>query len=282
MWRGVAQRLGEWHATLPISSISSTCPAPSQLAATQNNKRASLAAMANLTPGKPIPNVWTTMQKWISALPIATTAQTARRDELMKELESLTEMLGDTPGIGGSNSFVFAHCDLLSGNVIIEPTPSSAAASRRSSASTGSEEPETAASVSFIDYEYATPAPASFDIANHFAEWGGFECDYSAMPTRSVRQAFLREYLKSFSTHQNRSYKESELEELFEQVDRFRGVPGFYWGIWALIQAQISLIDFDYASYAEVRLGEYWAWKDSLNGETVKPTEREKRWAQEE
>src|SRR5690242_3255837 len=27
VWRGVAQRLGEWHATLPISSISSTCPA---------------------------------------------------------------------------------------------------------------------------------------------------------------------------------------------------------------------------------------------------------------
>ncbi|CAO2650741.1 Nn.00g020330.m01.CDS01 [Neocucurbitaria sp. VM-36] len=282
VWRGVAQRLGEWHATLPISSISSTCPAPSQILSQGNNKRASLAAMAQLTPGKPIPNVWTTMQKWISALPIATTAQSNRRDELMHELESLTKMLGDTPGVGGSNSFVFAHCDLLSGNVIIEPSPSSAAASRRSSASGGSEEPETAACVSFIDYEYATPAPASFDIANHFAEWGGFECDYSAMPTRSVRRAFLREYLYSFSAHQNRTYKDSELDELFEQVDRFRGVPGFYWGIWALIQAQISLIDFDYASYAEVRLGEYWAWKKAVTGKVEKQTEREMRWAQEE
>lgn len=239
--------------------------------------------MAQLTPGKPIPNVWTTMQKWISALPIATTAQSNRRDELMHELESLTKMLGDTPGVGGSNSFVFAHCDLLSGNVIIEPSPSSAAASRRSSASSGSEEPETAAAcVSFIDYEYATPAPASFDIANHFAEWGGFDCDYSAMPSRSVRRAFLREYLHSFNAHQNRTYKEAELDELFEQVDRFRGVPGFYWGIWALIQAQISLIDFDYASYAEVRLGEYWAWKRAVNGEVQTQTEREKRWAQED
>lgn len=274
VWRGVAQRLGEWHATLPISSISSTCPEPSQLK--PDNKRASLAAMASLTPGKPIPNVWTIMQKWIAALPIATTAQTTRRDELMLELEWLTKQLGDTPGIGGSNAFVFSHCDLLSGNVIIEPSPSSAPASRRSSASGSSEEPETAASVSFIDYEYATPAPASFDIANHFAEWGGFDCDYSAMPPRNVRRAFLREYLRSFSAHQNRTYKESELEELFQQVDVFRGVPGFYWGIWALIQAQISMIDFDYASYAEVRLGEYWAWKEQ------KQTEREKRWAEEE
>jgi len=281
VWRGVAQRLGEWHATLPISSISSTCPAPSQL--TANNKRASLAAMATLTPGKPIPNIWTTMQKWIEALPTSTTAQSTRRDELNSELTSLTTLLGNTPGIGGSGAFVFAHCDLLSGNVIIEPSPSSAAPSRRSSTSDGSSELETVASVSFIDYEYATPAPASFDIANHFAEWGGFECDYSAMPTRKVRRAFLREYLYSCSAHQNRTYQESELEDLFEQVDRFRGVPGFYWGIWALIQAQISLIDFDYASYAEVRLGEYWAWKKAANGEiNGMQTEREKRWAQEE
>ncbi|KAF1837191.1 ethanolamine kinase-like protein [Decorospora gaudefroyi] len=292
VWRGVAQRLGEWHATLPISSISSTYPAPAQLTSPNNNhnKRASLAAMAALTPGKPIPNIWTTMQNWILALPTSTTAQSDRRDQLMQELESLTQMLGDTPGVGGSNAFVFAHCDLLSGNVIIEPSPSSAAASRRSSTSSGSasDEPETAAAcVSFIDYEYATPAPASFDIANHFAEWGGFDCDYSAMPTRTTRRAFLREYLRSFSAHQNRSYKESELEELFEQVDRFRGVPGFYWGIWALIQARISLIDFDYASYAEIRLGEYFAWKKTVDGgkEVVHDENmglREKVWAQEE
>jgi ethanolamine kinase len=274
VWRGVAQRLGEWHATLPISSISSTCPAPSQLS--PHNKRASLVDMAQLTPGKPIPNVWTTMQKWILALPTSTTAQSTRREELMRELKSLTKLLGDTPGVGGANDYVFAHCDLLSGNVIIEPSNSSASPSRRSSASSASDEPEAAATVSFIDYEYATPAPASFDISNHFAEWGGFDCDYSAMPTRSTRRAFLREYLQSFSAHQNRTYKESDLDELFAQVDSWRGVPGFYWGIWALIQAQISLIDFDYASYAEVRLGEYWAWKEE------KATEREKKWAQEE
>jgi ethanolamine kinase len=232
--------------------------------------------MAQLTPGKPIPNVWTMMQKWILALPTSTTAQSTRREQLMTELQSLTQLLGDTPGVGGANSYVFAHCDLLSGNVIIEPSSSSASPSRRSSASSASDEPETAATVSFIDYEYATPAPACFDIANHFAEWGGFDCDYSAMPTRSTRRSFLHEYLQSFSAHQNRIYKDSDLDELFEQVDRFRGVPGFYWGIWALVQAQISLIDFDYASYAEVRLGEYWAWKEQ------KITEREKIWAQEE
>lgn len=226
------------------------------------------------------------MQKWILALPTSTTQEMSRRDLLQKELEWLTKLLGDTPGIGGSNAFVFAHCDLLSGNVIIEPSLSSASASRRSSASGGSEEPEITAEVSFIDYEYTTPAPASFDIANHFAEWGGFDCDFTVLPTRSVRRAFLREYLRSYSLHLHCTYKDSELDELFDQIDKFRGVPGFYWGIWALIQAQISLIDFDYASYAEIRLGEYWAWKKEMSGERESAGEkmpiREQRWAQEE
>ena len=56
-------------------------------------------------------------------------------------------------------------------------------------------------------------------------------------------------------------------------------------GIWALVQATISQIDFDYASYAEVRLGEYWAWRAEVEGTRVAEGRemplREKRWAQE-
>ena len=63
-------------------------------------------------------------------------------------------------------------------------------------------------------------------------------------------------------------------------------MPGLYWGIWALIQATISQIDFDYASYAEVRLGEYWAWRAEVDGSREKSVKemplRESRWAQEE
>ena len=166
--------------------------------------------MAALTPGKPIPNVWTTMQKWISALPTSTTAQSNRKNQLTQELDSLTQILADTPGVGGSNPFVFAHCDLLSGNVIIEPSPSSAAASRRSSAASdgcSSSEAETAACVSFIDYEYATATPTTFDIANHSAEWGGFDCHYPTMPTCARRRAFLSEYLHSLTAHQITVYE---------------------------------------------------------------------------
>ena len=245
--------------------------------------------MADLTPGCPIPNIWTTMQRWIELLPTSTTPQLDRRTLLHKELKWLVAQLGNTPGVGGSSPFVFAHCDLLSGNVIIEPSPTSTSASRRSSASSSSNASDptpTSSSVSFIDYEYATPAPAAFDIANHFAEWGGFDCDFNVLPTRSVRRSFLREYLRSTSAHLNRTHTDADVDELFHQVDSFRGVPGFYWGIWALIQAQISLIDFDYADYAEVRLGEYFAWKREASGEREKAGDeiplRERVWAKDE
>jgi ethanolamine kinase len=176
---------------------------------------------------------------------------------------------------------VFAHCDLLSGNVIV--VPKSLATAGRAAEPT----------VTFIDYEYASPSPAAFDLANHFAEWGGFDCDFSVLPTRAQRREFVTEYIDSYlsllekkSPSMATGDRAAETEKLLEEVDLFRGVPGFYWGIWALIQATISRIDFDYASYAETRLGEYYAWRAEVTGARQKSGKeiplRERRWAQEE
>lgn len=139
-------------------------------------------------------------------------------------------------------------------------------------------------SVSFIDYEYATPSPAAFDIANHFAEWAGYDCDYAMVPTRGHRQAFISEYVRTYLELSGESLEhEEETRKLFEEVDIFRGVPGFYWGIWSSIQATISEIDFDYAAYAESRLGEYWAHKAEVDGSRAASGKemplRERIWA---
>jgi hypothetical protein len=53
----------------------------------------------------------------------------------------------------------------------------------------------------FYYCRYATPSPAAFDLANHFAEWAGLDCDYCAVPSRSQRRAFLKEYLRSYRQH---------------------------------------------------------------------------------
>lgn len=120
---------------------------------------------------------------------------------------------------------VFSHCDLLSANVILEPRK----APTDSVAEGGND-----VVVDFIDYEYATPAPAAFDIANHFAEWGGYDCDYNMLPTRAVRRDFLQEYVASYEQYAKNQIdanggRDIVVEKLFHDVDRYRGIPGFYW-----------------------------------------------------
>ncbi|MCJ1465083.1 hypothetical protein MMC07_003699 [Pseudocyphellaria aurata] len=308
VWRGVARRLGEWHARLPIVFESEEPHIPSA-----SKLNISEPAINGNTSGKGIPNLWSVMQKWVLALPATTDQERTRKNVLQKELKRSVMELGGTLGLG-KNGLVYGHCDLLCGNVIVHPQPSTTT-------------PQST-TVSFIDYEYATPCPAAFDLANHFAEWGGLSCDYSVLPTRSVRRSFLREYLDSYTHHitqtssphvstrlqngekgaarqagerqEREEMRRKELEQrLFDEVDRFRGIPGLYWGVWALIQKTISQIDFDYGSYAELRLGEYWASRREEQDERNKRDtghhtrengvvnghrevlERERRWATE-
>ncbi|KAL4899571.1 hypothetical protein BDW74DRAFT_163427 [Aspergillus multicolor] len=273
IWRGVARRLGQWHAVLPISGAS---PMPALGKGTSLLESVEVAAdglpvktddLEVIQPQRPGPSLWAVLQKWILALPTSTEAQKQRRRSLQTELERVVREFDNGEGLG-EDGLVFAHCDLLSANVIILPSDG---------------RPDEEKEVNFIDYEYATPSPAAFDIANHFAEWGGFDCDYNMMPTRSVRRGFLTEYVRSYAEHRGipQSSQPEIVDRLCEDVDRFRGLPGLYWGIWALIQAQISQIDFDYASYAETRLGEYYAWRAETEGTGGKEKPlRERRWAE--
>lgn len=273
VYQQVAARLGEWHGGLPLSAISSI-PHVNGTSPGQKNTQT-----AEQLP-EPIPNTWTVISQWIDALPTDTPEQTQKRDNLRTEFQSIVANFSNVPGLFGK-SYVFSHCDLLSGNVIVQRpcgTPQDSNVSHP---------------VAFIDYEYTTPSPAAFDIANHFAEWAGFDCDHAAVPTKSQRRDFIRHYVASFYDHCISDTDSMAMEidlraaidQVYDQVDAFRGIPGFYWGVWSLIQATISNIDFDYTSYAEIRLGEYWAWKAETDGSRkergVEMPLREKRWAEE-
>lgn len=114
---------------------------------------------------------------------------------------------------------MFSHCDLLCANVIVLPSDDKSKTS------------DDIAPINFIDYEYAVPAPAAFDIANHLAEWIGYDCDYNMIPTQSVRRQFLTEYTKSYIQHRglDASSEEEIVTRLYHDVDRFRAIPGLYW-----------------------------------------------------
>ncbi|KAF5529336.1 ethanolamine kinase [Fusarium mexicanum] len=287
----IARRLAHWHATVPclpdpnhsrddkhvngetkpngLANGNTGTNGDSQTKGNTNgimneDNKSRQEQIDNTAPGKAPPNMWTTMQKWIFALPTDTDAQRQRQALLQAELKEMVQKLSQRPGLG-KNGLVFAHCDLLCANVIIHG------------------DDEAAPTVDFIDYEYATPSPAAFDVANHFAEWAGYDCDYSAVPRQDQRLAFVREYIKSyFSLTGEEVDEEEEVRKLMAEVDAYRGVPGFYWGIWSQIQAVISKIDFDYAQYAELRLSEYWAYKGEEDGSRKASGQemplREKTW----
>lgn len=74
-------------------------------------------------------------------------------------------------------------------------------------------------------------------------------------------------------------------DALLDEVDGYRGMPGLYWGLHALLQIKITHVEFDWASYAKRRLEEYWAWRGEVDGSRARKGKemplREQRWAQE-
>lgn len=51
---------------------------------------------------------------------------------------------------------------------------------------------------------------------------------------------------------------------MYKEVNGFSLASHFYWGLWAMIQAMISDIDFNYMEYAVLRFNEYHKRKDQV------------------
>lgn len=134
---------------------------------------------------------------------------------------------------------VFCHNDLLSGNIIYN---------------------EQDQSISFIDFEYGCANYRGFDIGNHFCEFAGFLCEYNRYPSKSAQLLWLTEY---WLAYYDKDPSDEELEAFHVEVNSFALVAHFYWGIWSLVQASFSDIDFDYISYAVLRFNRYKECRDT-------------------
>ena len=108
IWRGVARRLAQWHATLPIISSDTTAcirdadPEVPFSTSPSAKSQPSFEAINAITPGLPAPNVWTVMQKWVFALPVISDREKSRKEILQNELKRTASELGGTPGLGGN------------------------------------------------------------------------------------------------------------------------------------------------------------------------------------
>ncbi|CEP16577.1 hypothetical protein [Parasitella parasitica] len=180
--------------------------------------------------------LWLTMFKWLDQVPekyenpkTQSTFETLDMKKIRKELESLIKKLEML-----NSPIVFSHNDLLYGNIIYDQDKGEA---------------------NFIDYEYGCYAFRGFDIGNHFNEFAGFECEYWRYPSKEFQMKWIDWYL----TENNNGVKptEAEKEQVFKEVNGFSLASHYYWGLWAMIQAMVSDIDFNYMDYAVLRFKEY-------------------------
>ncbi|CAL0320078.1 unnamed protein product [Lupinus luteus] len=150
-------------------------------------------------------------------------------DEIV-ELKGLTDRL--------NSPVIFSHNDLLSANIMINDDEDK---------------------IYFIDYEYASYNYRGFDIANHFAEYAGFECDYNLYPNMNEQFHFLRHYIQPDRPHE---VSEKDLETLYVETNTYVLASHLFWALWGLIQAKMSAIDFDYLGYFFLRYNEYKRQKE--------------------
>ncbi|KAI9184671.1 hypothetical protein H9P43_003726 [Blastocladiella emersonii ATCC 22665] len=232
VWPAIARHVAEWHA-LPLP------PAAKDAGST----------------------LFPTLDRWLamvyeSAGPSATHFHGIALADLTAQRDLLAATLPATP-------VVFAHNDLLSGNIILQHaddiTPPTSPTVTTSSGNDSDDHIETeselrtVARARFIDYEYGGVGCAAFDIANSFCEWAGFDCEYYRYPSLATQRAWLRVYLGASAT-------DAAVDVWQAAVAEYTLAAHLYWILWALVQATVSDIDFDYAAYANLRWAEYHRW----------------------
>lgn len=195
-------------------------------------------------PGCKEPQLWKDMYKFLvkaSALKFDDIEKQRRYEKIsFEELhDAVSQLKGLTDPLNAP--VVFAHNDLLSGNLMLNDDEDK---------------------LYFIDFEYGSYSYRGYDIANHFNEYAGFDCDYSLYPDKASQYHFFRHYLQP---DKPQSVSEADLENLYVETNSYKLASHLYWALWALIQANVSSIDFDYLNYFFLRYEEYTRQKaDSI------------------
>ncbi|XP_062350506.1 choline kinase alpha isoform X2 [Cinclus cinclus] len=204
-----------------------------------------------------------TMEKYLNQvlrIKFTRESQTRKLNKLLsynlpQEMKNLRAMLEAT-----SSPVVFCHNDCQEGNILLLE---------------GRETSENQ-KLMLIDFEYSSYNYRGFDIGNHFCEWmydysyekyPFFKASILKYPSKKQQLHFLSSYLSAFHDgFENLSNEEkSNLEEIvLVEVNRFALASHFFWGLWSIIQAKISSIEFGYLEYALSRFDAYFDQKRKL------------------
>uniref|UniRef100_UPI00398ECA29 ethanolamine kinase 1-like n=1 Tax=Pristiophorus japonicus TaxID=55135 RepID=UPI00398ECA29 len=201
-------------------------------------------------PSEPV--LWKTLSKYMTLLNNSQSKPTAdvssmemtdmpSFDILVSEIEGLKEHLSQI-----KSPVVLCHNDLLCKNIIYT---------------------EAKGVVKFIDYEYTGYNYQAYDIGNHFNEFAGVsELDFSMYPPQEMQLEWLKSYLEVYKecTGCEPVATQLEVQKLYVQVNKFTLASHFSWGLWSILQARYSTIDFDFLRYARERFKQYFKKKDEI------------------
>jgi choline kinase len=152
----------------------------------------------------------------------------------------------------GASRRVFSHNDAQNGNLLRLTSPKEGTPEHRQ--------------IIVVDFEYASPNPASYDIANHFHEWtadyGSSEphlLDARKYPSFEERRNFYIAYLEH-SICKSDVPLDTQIMQFDEQVRLWSPASHAVWAMWALVQARedmengVTEPEFDHLGYASCRM----------------------------
>lgn len=193
------------------------------------------------------PMVWNKIDQFLNLLPQPFSIE-AKQERFTNNFGSVTKLRIEFERLKShliktQSPIVFAHNDLLLGNVIYN---------------------KDAGTISFIDYEYASYNYQAFDIANHFNEFVGLsigDIDYNKYPSKDFQVSWIKEYLTEYLSATPTPH---DVEKVYTEVQHHSLASHFLWGIWSLVQYELSDIDFDFGRYAVIRLNRYYELKNKV------------------
>lgn len=137
--------------------------------------------------------------------------------------------------------------------------------------------------IKIIDFDYAHRNFLLFDLANHFNEYTGLECDYAQyFPsdehiTKFVRvyRSRMRYYLQQtegevFDCQHALFFTESAAEEesatqgMAEACKLMSLTSHLFWALWSLLQEAVSAIEMDFLEYSGMRYQRYLETKEEF------------------
>ncbi|XP_038664126.1 choline kinase alpha isoform X1 [Scyliorhinus canicula] len=174
---------------------------------------------------------------------------------LPQEMAKLRSLLQATP-----SPIVFCHNDCQEGNLLLlEHTENP-----------GDQK------LMLIDFEYSSYNFRGFDFGNHFCEWmydyncdeyPFFKTDIKNYPSKMQQLHFIRVYSaeleNEFDDLDDKQMAKME-DQMIEEINRYALASHFFWGLWSIIQARISAIEFGYLDYALARFETYFEQKKQL------------------